>query len=327
MVAWYIRYRWRLTCLGVGFLLVAIYIGVVATRWWNAGYPLRVGTPVIALADHPQQEFVGFADPVQLWDRASPQTVQPIPGAYAPFAWSPNGEFLAAAGLKDTVNIYRLVDKQVVLTIAAAPSRAAGLAWSRDGKLLAIEDGHGTVRLVHAHDGTAVRTLRSGKDSIVRQLAFSPDAALIAAAIGSEIFLWRVNDGTLAHVLRGVGVVKSLAISPDGQLIAAGGGTRELKLWRLEDGQLVHTLDGQSAHVNSVAFSPDGKWLAVGGGWPEPTWMPALTPVLLFQVDNGALHTIFRGHTQDVTSLSFNSTGEVLLSASFDGTIRQWTIP
>jgi WD40 repeat protein len=61
-------------------------------------------------------------------------------------------------------------------------------------------------------------------------------------------------------------------------------------------------------------FSPDGRWLAVsdfGGGtlWP---------------IERGRYPHVLRGHTGAVPRLEFTPDGDSLVSASLDGTVRQW---
>ncbi len=66
-----------------------------------------------------------------------------------------------------------------------------------------------------------------------------------------------------------------------------------------------------------VAVSPDGRWVAVGG--LDHT-------VRVFDADDGREHAVLRGHTQRVSSVAFDPDGDGLVSGSWDGTARWWSM-
>src|SRR3954465_7597336 len=99
-----------------------------------------------------------------------------------------------------------------------------------------------------------------------RQLAFSPDAQILATSgIDSTVKLWRVSDAKLVRILRHPEGVTAISFSPDGTLLATSSYDGAIRVWRASDGSLVRTLTGHSGTVWSVAFSPDGKRIASSG--------------------------------------------------------------
>ena len=162
------------------------------------------------------------------------------------------------------------------------------------------------IRLSRVSDGTLLRSLLS---FYVASLAFSPDGEILAVGkrLG-QVELWDVSKGNMllelvGHTDQEKGKskdVNDLAFSPDGEILASC--AYKAKLWRVSDGTLLRTLDAPG-HVDSLAFSPDGETLATGDGDTVQFW----------RVSDGGLLLTLEGHTDDVRSLVFSPSGELLL--------------
>jgi hypothetical protein len=100
-----------------------------------------------------------------------------------------------------------------------------------------------------------------------------PDVALWEAATGQQRL----------HIPMSEGQVRQVAFSPDGRLLAAAGGTETIRLWDTWTGQEAGRFTGHRGAMRSLAFAPDGKALASGGGdgtvliWDVSGLVPAAT--------------------------------------------------
>lgn len=96
----------------------------------------------------------------------------------------------------------------------------------------------------------------------VRDVEFSPDGKTLAAALGKDIYLWRVQDWVpLTEKLDGhLAVVTSVGFSPDGEQLISGAEDGTIILWSLKDYSIIN--NEPHAHQNAVTdvtFSPDGR--------------------------------------------------------------------
>jgi hypothetical protein len=152
----------------------------------------------------------------------------------------------------------------------------------------------------------------------VHSVSFSPDSQMLASAsYDRTVKLWR-TDGTLLQTFEGhSGAVNSVSFSPDGQMIASASDDGTIKLWRT-DGTLLQTFKGHNSGVWNVRFSPlDDQMLASASRDRHDR------KVKLWRTD-GTLVQTFEGHQYGVTSISFSPDGQMIASASDDGTMKLW---
>jgi eukaryotic-like serine/threonine-protein kinase len=161
-------------------------------------------------------------------------------------------------------------------------------------------------------------------DAAIRGLAITADGqALVTAGEDSRLRVW--NPSKLQEVrtfLGDFGAVESMALAPNGKRVATCATrltTSEMgvQLWDLDTGAEQRRLRGPAANVRCVSISQDSKAIAAGADdnmiW---VWMADASGPKTF---------CMKGHTNSVTGIWFVS-ADSLLSASTDGTVRQWDI-
>jgi len=93
--------------------------------------------------------------------------------------------------------------------------------------------------------------------------------------------------------------------SPNGELTASGHQNGSVYIFNNATGRLVHSLSGLVKPVRSVAFSPANKYLAAAGD---------ARVIALYDVASGEQIANLTGHASWIMSLSWNWSGEYLLS-------------
>jgi WD40 repeat protein len=206
-----------------------------------------------------------------IWEIATGEQVRTLEGQNPHVAFSPDGVWMASAGLNAAIELWDVESWQLVRTLEGHTDRVFGMDFTPDGSLLASGSGLGpndvsdfTVRVWDVMLGQEIHTLQAHRGD-VHAVAFAPDGALLASAsTDGTVKVWDVQSGQLVHTLRQGDGLYDVAFSPDGTLLASAGVDRTVKLWDVASGRALRTLR-HGDEVMAVAFAPDGSLLASGG--------------------------------------------------------------
>ncbi|NER36452.1 MAG: hypothetical protein F6J93_21120 [Oscillatoria sp. SIO1A7] len=162
------------------------------------------------------------------------------------------------------------------------------------------------------------------------KVAFTPNGKYFISVGFEVIELRKLSDGEAVRKLEQrtpmqQGYFTGAAISSKG-LLAANKIEQKITIWDLRVGKMLHTFSKNFSFSNvvtsqldfgghdSVAFSPDGELLAGSDGNVIRLWNP----------NTGAELPSLKGHSNKVTSLAFSPDGEMLVSGSYDRSLKLW---
>lgn len=219
--------------------------------------------------------------------------------------------------------------------------RIEDLAVSADGQLL-VSLGEDGLLLVCDGEGQELRRLNVASGARRLQVDWEGKRAWTAGELGAE--LWDLGSGVRLAQQAEIPPAKFaqgewssdeegrllwqgqphdcleeplLYWSPDpsGQWLALAS-ERELVVVETASGELVRSWDDFEEWPLCTALSPDGRWIVSGGMDGQLSQR---------RTDNGELKQRLPAHDDAITSVTF--AGQVLISASADGTIRSWSWP
>jgi len=165
--------------------------------------------------------------------------------------------------------------------------------------------------------GTCTRTV-SISGYYTPTLAYWNNTIATGLTHPDEITIFDTLTGSQTAVLSGhADYTGSLAFSSDGTLLVSGSDDNTIKLWDVQTGGVVKTFCGHTGIILSVSISADNTMIASGS--EDKT-------ICLWNIETGEHHVI-EGHKGNINTVNFSPTNpQLLLSASEDGTVRQWGI-
>lgn len=189
------------------------------------------------------------------------------------------------------------------------------LTVSDDGAWLALGIGDGTVRLFDLEDTSTEAQVLVADAISIRSLAFSPDASLLAVAVGfpaDHVVLWERETGERVTTLQThLQAVNALRFSPNGEYLLSASDDRRLDVWQLANNGVIHQWEHEAA-VQAVDVASNGWVLSsddVGN-------------VYLWDIATGEnLQTWDFSPHQAITAIEFTQDGKSVALGTRDGTL------
>lgn len=296
---------------------------------WNLSNPLYTlphTNRVYTVTYRPDGRIIasGGRQTIRLWNQQGElishiQATEPLEGGVVnSLDYSPNSELLASGDSDGEIKIWQpavLTDRPIHEFAEKHASEIKAIRFSPDGRLLASASVDGSVKLWSV-DGELIDTL--AHQAPVFDLVFVPKRNWLITASqppgGSsqgDITLWKLTSAPNSGVGGGlapvevsaeklmtfsdrypneVGPVTSISVDPEAELLVSGSMNADVKLWNL------NRLDAERTRSSGLAL----------------------------QANQGSPKTL-TGHTDAVLDVGISPNGDLLASASQDGTVKLWT--
>lgn len=136
------------------------------------------------------------------------------------------------------------------------------------------------------------------------------------------------SAGTVRRFTGHESPVYAVAFSPDAELAASADNSGVLLVWDVQTGEEVQSFVGHTSQINALEFDPTMTYIvSVACGEQETTNSECIRgDVILWDLETGEEVRRFEGHNDEVTTVTFNPSGERLLTGSTDRTMRLWDV-
>ncbi len=220
------------------------------------------------------------------------------------------------AGLKGKVNVWNVVNRELVITMEIPSSlknfRFHSLAVLSDG--IIAGGSFGTISIWNVNNGTLVKILNNAHTSYIRSLLYLKEInSLASTSNDGKIVIWNVfNEPIDPKILNGRTQIKSMVGLYNGTLISS---SEQIIFWNIWSNQEIKRLKcpNNVDDFNSLAVLSENRLAS-----------SSLSQIIIWNIHNDSVVNEIENEAiiVSMTALSNNR----LATGSADGTIKIWSL-
>ncbi|MBW4421721.1 MAG: PD40 domain-containing protein [Myxacorys californica WJT36-NPBG1] len=238
-------------------------------------------------------------------------------------AFSQDGQFLAAGGQNEQVNIWRMHSEvpELIATLGNSAAWVDRLAWSPTQNLLAFSLGK-YVQVWDAGSVNIAATLNFDTSSAL-DITWHPDGKRLSVSGYQGVKIWTADDwNDDPYLLTIPSASVAIAWSPDGKYIASGNLDRTITVLKWENPHpwVMRGFPGKIRQLNwSNVFTKAGAPLLASS---------SVEGIVIWEKQEdetlGWEGRVLAGHEATIQSIQFQPDSFLLASASADGSVCLW---
>ena len=224
-------------CIAVGFPAYVAQWDLDTTQitQWFTGHDVRVGSVDLS-PDETVAATGSWDETVRIWDLNKGNclhVLKPQIGKVLAVAYSPDGQYLAAAGRSSAV-LYNAGSAERVRSLTGHRAFVNAVAFTHDSQFLVTAGRDKKSILWRVSTGQEVRTF-SGHDDWINAVAISPDNQwLLTGSSDKTIWLWDLKTGEALRCYKGHdAAVNAVAFVPGKPLAISASEDMTLRMWDL----------------------------------------------------------------------------------------------
>lgn len=175
-------------------------------------------------------------------------------------------------------------------------------------------------------DSTKIEVAREHQQHVTN-VAWQPGGERLAtSSLDGRVLLWELNPLRKVDEIEIGKNVFAVAWNPNGKWLAATVQADGVHVFEASTKERIAHLTEQVAEQAALAFSPRGDLLAVSAHPGGADYQVQLWDTSTWQNLSRSLPDAFVGHQQQINRIGWSKSGQQLLTASFDRTIKLWNV-
>lgn len=280
-------------------------------------------------------------------------------------SFSIDGQLIASGSFDGVVKVWDIAKGDLKCTLEGPSDGIEWVRWHPKGHLVLAGAEDSSMWMWNA-DKAAYLNVFTGHAASVTCGDFTPDGKTICSGSDDATMrIWNPKTAEIIHVVRGhpyhTEGITCLTISSDSSLVLTGSKDGSVHVVNVSTGKVVSSLSAHSDSVECAAFEASSRrdsWRVATGGmdnkliiWDQNStprcicdheegvtcliWLAGSRYIATGCVDgkvriwdslSGECAKVWSGHSDIIQSIAASSTGEFLVSVSFDGTARVFEI-
>ena len=230
---------------------------------------------------------------------------------------STKGKFVACGNADSTIFIIDARTGKLKQTIEGHTAKITGVAFNRDQFHLLSCSWDTTTQLWDRKEIDAPLILKHGSE--VKTLTVSRGLGKgVAGGRDGEIKIFSSSSmKNLRNIQAHNSDISGLSVIEDTAKLVTSSWDGDCKIWNLSSYELETQLVSLKERIHALATTPDGSKVALGMHSGK---------IMFIDLEAPSTVKTISGHTDVVASLSIDSTGERLVSGSWDRSIRLWSL-
>ena len=258
---------------------------------------------------------------VRLWDIKQDKEIRSMAGhskrVYCA-SFSPNGEKIVSASFDNSIIVWDTKTGKLLCKLEGHTKPVSKAFYSPQGTYIASSSWDGTIIIWDANSYKVVRLISAHEKPII-SISYSPNGKyLVSSSTDKTACIWDIDNGnSVLQLKEHEGTVSSVSYSPNGKNILTVS-DKSIRIWNTKTGKAINMIKFPN-EVSSASYSHDGRYIVA-------TLYNGI--VLVLDARSGIviekLNWETKGYSHRAYMSSFNSSGEMIVTACADNSIRVW---
>jgi WD40 repeat protein len=272
---------------------------------------------------------------------------------------SNNSNFLATSSTDSSIRCYDIEHKSLKSKLSIYPHQSKTILFTNDCLYICIGSSDFTIRRWDFHSSNFLHILKEHSGAINSLQISADDKILISASNDCSVIAWNLPSKTSIFKFTGhTSWISCLALSSNCEFIVSGSEDKTLRMWDLQEFKQTHCFEAHSGEICTLQLSSDDRFALTGGQdccikvWDlknkslfyshsknlrfiqvamflaDTNYIASasLVSIIIHNFKAKKVELEIEAHQNLITGLAYNSEKRVLISTSYDKTLKIWDI-